>query len=72
MKITQVNYNWRFSQENGEEFSHAIVGYNGVKEIEEHLPAGHGDALWYDIIRESGNIDRIFNINQVFFEPKTT
>ena len=67
-KIFSVNYNWRFSQENGEEFGNATIGYNGVKDIIEHTAKGDGDKWYYDIEFESGTIMRVFNINQVVYK----
>ena len=65
--ITGVTFNWRFSTENGEEFSSFTVGIGGVTEIEEHSSLDEGDRWFYNIHFENGTMQRIFYPNQVFF-----
>ena len=72
MEITTIVFNWfAINPESGEEFTSYKVGvdYRGRKVIEiiEHLPKGEGDRLWYDIIWDNGENERVFNPNQIFF-----
>lgn len=79
MKVKQVNFNWFFTPENGEEFSTVSCGQfatslgvagNKCISIEQHTPAGEGDRFYYDAIFADGQRIRIFNPNQVFyFQP---
>ena len=74
MKINAINYNWYSTPENGEEFQNATVGilYGNKKcdGITEHPCAGEGDKWYYDIYYSDGTMDRIFNVNKVFFVEK--
>lgn len=47
----------------GEEADYYKVGVNGVILIDEHLPMGNGDRLWYDVHYEDGHVLRLFNPN---------
>lgn len=67
-KIESVAYNWYATPENGEEFTTATVGKDGVQDIIEYIP-NNGDLRWhYDIITNKG-IVRIFNPNIVVYLP---
>ena len=69
-KIIQINYNW-FVGEFREEFQCIQLGatYNGKRctEIIEHYSRGEGDKWFYDVYFDNGTIERIFNINKVFY-----
>lgn len=70
-KIVQLSYNWH--QEGGDgdigENEYMVrVGKNGVTEILEHQARGEGDKWHYDIVFDSGRIERIFNPNGAIFE----
>lgn len=62
--IKKICFNWFFTQEDGEEYDKYVVGLNCIK-IEEHLPVGEGDRLYYDIYLEDGTMLRTFNPNLV-------
>lgn len=72
--IKAINYNWFSSPANGEEFTNRTVGatYGNLKcvEIVEHPAYGEGDKWYYDIHYSDGTKSRVFNPNQVFYEPK--
>ena len=62
--IKRIDFNWFFSQEAGEHCEQYIAGINCLK-IEEHLPFGEGDRVFYDIYLEDRTILRTFNPNFV-------
>lgn len=78
MTITRVIFNWYATPENGEEFTQIEVNnYNDdlskdvvCIQIDEKLPAGEGDRLWYDCHFSDGTMTRIFNPNMVFYETE--
>ena len=39
----------------------------GVTEIKEHSAQGEGDKWFYDVYFDSGRMERIFNVIQVFY-----
>ncbi len=63
-KILGITWSWRFSEECGEEYESATIGFGvtGRKcvEIQEHRSAGEGDKWFYDVIYEDNTYDRIF------------
>jgi hypothetical protein len=65
-KITQINFNWRFSQENREEFDNLCVGVHCVIKIEEHAAMGDGDRWFYHVYFEDGKQVKVFNPNMVY------
>ena len=67
--IVRVDYNWFFSNENGEEFSSAKIGQNGVTEIRYYSPRHECECPYCEIDYENGYRERIFNINRVYEEP---
>lgn len=74
MTIKAIMYNWYSTPENGEEFTNRTVGiiyHNNIKcdRITEHRAAGEGDKWYYDIHYSDGSMERIFNINQVYYIP---
>ena len=72
-RIIEIHFNWYATPENGEEVTIVMFGamFRGkqVIEITEHLPAGEGDRLWYDLIfhGRKGSV-RIFNPNLVVYD----
>lgn len=73
MKIESLIFNWFYTPD-GEFFSPRHVGFRvGNKtcvQIEEHLPQGDGDRLYYDVIYDDHSKERVFNPNQVFYMPE--
>lgn len=45
-----------------------LVGTNGVKEIKYHAPRGEGDRHYVDVMIESGETVRVFDLNSVTFD----
>ena len=71
MKITKIYYNWRPEGDNkdyGENYDFEMIGSNNCINIEEHPSQGEGDKWYYDVQFENGNMIRIFNPNQIFYE----
>lgn len=65
MKVTRVNYiNMAGHVDYWE------CGMHNVVEIQEHLPRGDGDRLWYDIVFNDGHIIRVFNPSYVTLYPE--
>ena len=62
--IKSIEFNWFFTQEDGEAYTKYSVGTNCIK-IEQHLPFAEGDRVFYDIYLEDGTILRTFNPNLV-------
>jgi len=69
--ITGINYNWYHTNEHGEEFDYANIGEHGVNFIKEHIPKGEGDKWFYNVFYDDGHIERVFNINKVFYKEET-
>lgn len=63
MRIKQINYNWRFSQETGEEFDHYTLGYN-AKIIGDET----GDSKIFYVVTNDNQRVLIYNPNLVFME----
>lgn len=63
MKIKQINYNWRFSEENGEEFDSYTIGYN-AKTICDWT----GDNKVYSVTTNDNQQILIYNPNLVILE----
>lgn len=72
MKITKIFYNWMYGTDHGEDYSIHTVGLNNVTKIDQHTALGEGDKWHYDVHFEDGSMERIFNINKVFFVGKDT
>ena len=63
-KITKLIYK--------EEDSFTVVNLNkndSVVKIEQHTPKGRGDKFYCDIIYESKQVKRVFNIESIEYEP---
>jgi hypothetical protein len=74
-EIRKIHYNWFQSYDGnnaGEDFDHHTVGQRGVIEILEYPAYAEGDKWYYDVIFENGDVERIFNINRVFFKELKT
>ena len=72
MAVKHIIFDWFYSpQDNGEEFKEYSVGktYKGhmVVRIKEHAAQGEGDKCYYDVTFSDGTMERIFNINKVFY-----
>ena len=63
--ITQINFNWGYSIENGEEYSSYTVGKD-CESITEHPAKGEGDKWYYEVLFDDQRTVMIFNPNQVF------
>jgi len=80
MKIKRIDYNWSpggvsSREEFGDEYYTFEVGKQFVnrkeiivRSIEEHCPAGEGDKWFYDVTLSDGSMQRIFNVNKVYFD----
>lgn len=70
-KIIQIKLNWT-AQEGYLDgcFSSESIGTRGVTEITEHRPAGEGDRFFYDVYYSNGNMQRVYNFSNVFFEKE--
>lgn len=44
-----------------------VVSRNGVSKIEEHMPRGEGDRLYYDVHFDNGEMSRMFNVSVANF-----
>lgn len=62
--IERIEFNWFFTQEEGEAYSKYVVGQNCIS-IVEHLPMWEGDRLYYDIYLDDNTVIRTFNPNQI-------
>lgn len=67
-RIKQINFNWRFSQECGEEFEVFTVGNDDVTKIEQIFVGSYEIA--YLVSFADGKEQIIFNINRVFYIPQ--
>lgn len=76
--IFGIIYNWSPDPRLGKgSYSSFFVGdpithMRTVTHIEEHLPRGDGDRLWYDVYFADGTMTRLFNVNQVHYRAPTT
>ena len=68
MRIKQLNSNWYLNSDSEQVFDVYLVGSYKVVEIIEHKAQGAGDKWYYDVLFENGNMTRVFNPNEVFFE----
>lgn len=65
--IKRIIYNWYYTK-NGEVFKEYRVGVGEVIKIEEHIPKGEEDRLWYEVYDTSDKlIARIFNPNMAYY-----
>ena len=71
-KITRVEYNWGFSNENGEEYGVAEVGKQGVIEIRYHQPHDEDNLHYCDIYYDNSTkqIIRVFNLSKIIAESE--
>ena len=76
-KIQALDYNW-LATTGGEWHEQYIIGKIAEKEvekvinIEEIMPKGRGELLYYKITLENGDIRKIFNANKVYEQKITT
>ena len=69
--VTRVDYNWGFSNENGEECSYYEVGYKGVQKIKYYEPTGTDNQHFCDVFSDNGTTERVFNINRVVWKSES-
>lgn len=74
--IKSIEFNWFFTEGNGEEWSKYTVGQTYTIdevekkciEIRQHSSQGEGDRWYYDVLFSDGSIRRVFNPNIVDFK----
>ena len=69
MKVKRIIFDW-FICEYGEEYKEYEIDKNKVIDIKENAAKGEGDKWHYDITFSDATMERIFNINKVFYQAK--
>lgn len=65
--VSEVRYNWFYSNEAGEEYQGFTSDGSVVKEILYHTPDEYDKEHYCDVVFTDGEIQRVFNINYVKF-----
>jgi hypothetical protein len=69
-KCRRIVYNYYRGSDDGqygEEYSYAEIGKNGVVDIQEKPSCGEGDKWFFDIVKDDGTVERVFNPHQAFY-----
>jgi hypothetical protein len=72
-KPIRVTYNWFVKSDGQNSIEHYYeynVGEDGVEKILERYPKFQGDPWVCDIIFTDGSVERISNVNKIFYEAQ--